>query len=79
MKFWIQASHEYSGLAEKAIKIILPFATSYLFDCGFSALIVIKTKYRNKLSVEHDLRLSLTTITPRLNKLCANIQAQISH
>ena len=38
MKFWIQASHEYPELSQNAFKILLPFATSYLCECGFSAL-----------------------------------------
>jgi len=79
MKFWIQASHKYPELSQKAVKIILPFATSYLCECGFSALVTIKTKYRSRLEVEDELRLSLSSITPRLDKLCSNVQAQGSH
>ena len=79
MKFWIQASHEYPELSQKAVKIMLPFATSYLCECGFSALVTIKTKYRSRLEVEDELRLSLSSITPRLDKLCSNVQAQGSH
>ena len=79
MKFWIQASHEYPELSEKAFKIILPFATSYLCECGFSALVTIKAKYRSRLEVEDELRLSLSSITPRLDKLCSNMQPQGSH
>lgn len=79
MKFWTQASHEYPELSQKAFKIILPFATSYLCECGFSALVTIKTKYRSRLEVEDELRLSLSSITPRLDKLCSTVQAQGSH
>uniref|UniRef100_A0A8C4RI43 Uncharacterized protein n=1 Tax=Erpetoichthys calabaricus TaxID=27687 RepID=A0A8C4RI43_ERPCA len=79
MKFWTQASHEYPELSQKAFKIILPFATSYLCECGFSALVTIKTKCRSRLEVEDELRLSLSSITPHLDKLCSNLQAQGSH
>lgn len=79
MKFWIQASHEYPELSQNAFKILLPFATSYLCECGFSALVTIKTKCRSRLEVEDELRLSLSSITPRLDKLCSNVQAQGSH
>uniref|UniRef100_A0A8C4TH09 HAT C-terminal dimerisation domain-containing protein n=1 Tax=Erpetoichthys calabaricus TaxID=27687 RepID=A0A8C4TH09_ERPCA len=79
MKFWTQASHEYPELSQKAFKIILSFATSYLCECGFSALVTIKTKCRSRLEVEDELRLSLSSITPRLDKLCSNLQAQGSH
>uniref|UniRef100_A0A8C4RMF6 Zinc finger BED domain-containing protein 5 n=1 Tax=Erpetoichthys calabaricus TaxID=27687 RepID=A0A8C4RMF6_ERPCA len=79
MKFWTQASHEYPELSQKAFKIILPFATSYLCECGFSALVTIKTKCRSRLEVEDELRLSLSSITPHLDRLCSNLQAQGSH
>jgi len=79
IKFWTQASHEYPELSQKALKTILPFATSYLCECGFSALVAIKTKHRSRLYVEDELRLSLSSITPRMDKLCSNVQAQGSN
>ena len=52
MKFWSQASREYPELSQKAFKIILTFATSYLCKYGFSARVSMKT---SRLEVEDEL------------------------
>ena len=62
---------EYPDLYDKALLILLPFATSYLCETGFSALTTIKSKHRARLSVEDDLHLSL-----RCDELCDETQAQ---
>ena len=40
---------------------------------------VLKTKHRNRLDVEHDLRLSLSKITPQFQKFVETKQAHSSH
>ena len=40
---------------------------------------ILKTKHRNRLEVEADLRLCLSTVSPRFQKLTDGKQAQISH
>ncbi|KAJ4939220.1 hypothetical protein JOQ06_028676 [Pogonophryne albipinna] len=71
---------EYASLATHAIKIILPFSTTYLCESGFSALVQLKTKQRNKLNIEHDLRVALSTITPDFETLVRNKKhPQLSH
>ena len=79
VNFWIEMKSEYPELFDKALRILLPFATSYLCETGFSALTTIKTKYRARLSVEDDLRLCLSRLLPRYDKLCDETQAQGSH
>jgi zinc finger BED domain-containing protein 5/7/8/9 len=79
VEFWIQMKSEYPDLFDKALRILLPFATSYLCESGFSALTTIKTKHRARLSVEDDLRLCLSRLSPRYDKLCDETQAQGSH
>jgi len=80
-KFWIQIRNEYPILSEKAIKKLLPFATTYLAETGFSALVGTKNKYRNRLEdVGATLRIALSkSIDARINKLVNECQQQISH
>lgn len=79
IEFWNGMKSEYPELYDKALHILLPFATSYLCESGFSALTAIKTKHRAKLNVEDDLRLCLSRLSPRYDKLCDETQAQGSH
>ena len=68
--FWCSTvMSEYPSLATRAVKILLPFSTTYLCECGFSALVQLKTKHRNRLDIEHDLRVALSTITPDFETL----------
>ena len=50
--FWIGLRSEYSALANHTVKTLMPFATTYLCESGFSALTSLKTKYRHRLCVE---------------------------
>jgi hypothetical protein len=58
---------------------LMPFSTTYLCETGFSVLVVLKSKYRNKLDVEPDLRLKLTSIQPNIKSLTLAMQHQPSH
>ncbi|XP_071053656.1 zinc finger MYM-type protein 6-like [Onthophagus taurus] len=78
-KFWVNTRNEYPSLYEKAMKMLLPFATTYLCETGFSAMTVIKNKFRNRLSVVSPLRLSLTNLEPTIEKLIEEEQQQSSH
>jgi hypothetical protein len=79
IQFWMNLSGEYEYLYYKAMQVLLPFVTSYLCETGFSALAAMKTKYRARLVVEKELRVALSTLPPRFDKLCANKQQQPSH
>jgi len=48
-EFWLSAYKSYSVIIAKAIKIIVPFASSLLCEYGFSALAEIKSKKRASL------------------------------
>ena len=60
--FWIGLRSRYPALANCTVKTLMPFATTYLCESGFSALTSMKTKYRHRLCVEKDLRLRLSPI-----------------
>ena len=77
--FWLSVADEYPLLFQKAIKMLLPFATTYLCETAFSVLTNMKTKYRSRLAVESDLRVCLTKIVPRIEKLCSEKQPHPSH
>ena len=77
--FWIQLRDEYPNIANKALIILLQFATSYLCEVGFSTLTNIKTKRRERLlSVDQEMRVSLSTIRPRIAEICKQSQGHIS-
>lgn len=84
-KFWTKAFTEehYKPLSSKAIKELVSFHSSYLCEQGFSQMIIVKNKKRNRLSgakVASCLRIALTkTVSPRFDRLQSNIQEQPSH
>jgi hypothetical protein len=51
-EFWMSEKDKYPLLSGKAQRILILFATSYLWEAGFSAVAVIKYKYRAKTNVE---------------------------
>jgi hypothetical protein len=77
--FWAKMSAVFPTVSEQALQIIVPFASTYLCEAGFSSLLVIKTKARNKLEVESDLRCSLSNTTPNIGDLVSTKQAHPSH
>ncbi|XP_062860404.1 protein FAM200B-like [Trichomycterus rosablanca] len=68
--FWCSdVMAEYPSLATLAVKTILPFSTTYLCESGFSTLVQLKSKQRNRLNTEQDLRVTLST-TQSYRELC---------
>ncbi|XP_008052733.1 zinc finger MYM-type protein 6 [Carlito syrichta] len=66
-QFWINTKSSYPELHEKAMKFLLPFSTVYLCDAAFSAL--TESKQRNLLVSGPALRLAVTSLIPRIEKL----------
>lgn len=65
--FWTAAMSCHQDLARIALKILVPFATSYLSELAFSQLVSIKTKERRKLeaaNLEAQIRLKVTSLEP---------------
>ncbi len=77
--FWIGVEKDYPLLGRRALAILLPFATSYLCEIGFSAVASIKTKYRSKLDIENELRVAVSQLHPRFERICSTKQAHPSH
>ncbi|KAL4104356.1 hypothetical protein QTP88_019657 [Uroleucon formosanum] len=79
-QFWIKVQNEYPSLAEEALKLLIPFSTTYLCENGFSTLITIKNKTRNRLEISSAMRISLTkSIKPRIDEIISHQQQQPSH
>ena len=53
--FWDYINKEYPDISKQAIKILLPFSTTYLYDSGFSRYTSTKTKYRSKLDTAEEV------------------------
>ena len=78
--FWISINKLYPAISLKAIKIILPFASSWFCEFGFSALTEIKCKKRERLlTIDAEMRVCLSTLEPRLDRICSQKQAHPSH
>ena len=67
--FWTGLRSEFIALSNRAVKTLMPFATMYLCESGFSAL-------PPRLRVGNDLRLRLSPRQPNTAELCASFQAQ---
>ena len=76
--FWIEACTEYSAILKTALRYLIPFATSYMCEAGFSAVAVIKTKYRSKLDVEREICVAVSNFAPRFEALCQSKRANVS-
>ena len=61
--------------------MFVAFTSSYLVENGFSAVITLLTRQRNRLeiSTKGDLRLLLTQLVPDIIKLAKSNQSQGSH
>uniref|UniRef100_A0A674J7L1 HAT C-terminal dimerisation domain-containing protein n=1 Tax=Terrapene triunguis TaxID=2587831 RepID=A0A674J7L1_9SAUR len=75
INFWLSLRNEYPLLAEKAAAVLLSFSTTYLCEKAFSSYAHLKTKYRNRLHAEPDLRLYLSPKVPDFKELCRAKQA----
>ena len=79
-EFWLSQIEAFRNLSRIALNLLLPFSTTYLCEQGFSTLMHMKTKERNRLkSVDNQMRVCLSGIVPRFELLVENHQMQESH
>ena len=78
-EFWLASASEYPTISSHAIKQLLLFPTTYLCELAFSTLVYMKSNRRSRLSVEQDLRVALSSVPPRIKKICEQRQAHVSH
>ena len=79
IEFWCSMLQEYPELAKRALEALIPFPTTYLCEGAMSALVNIKTAYRNLHRVANDMRIALSNIKPRIEELVSKSQEQRSH
>ncbi|CAM4384752.1 unnamed protein product [Lepidochelys kempii] len=79
INFWLSLRNECPLLAEIAAAVLLPFSTTYLCEKAFSSYAHLKTKYRNRLDAEPDLKLYLSPVVPDFQELCRAKQVHPSH
>nr|XP_039257154.1 protein ZBED8-like [Styela clava] len=77
--FWAKYVRIYKRVGSVAIRTLLPFSSTYLCESGFSTLVNIKTKQRNKLQCESDMRCALSATVPRIKLLVSQKQIHPSH
>ncbi|TWW77928.1 SCAN domain-containing protein 3 [Takifugu flavidus] len=58
-------------IATTALKTLVPLPTWYLWEAGFSAVTAPKTKLRSRLDPSSTLRVSLSPMSPRWDRLRA--------
>ena len=72
---------KYPNITTLARELLIHFPSSYLAECGFSAVADLLHAKRNRLEITKrgDLRLKLTKLSPRIKDICRMRQAQGSH
>ena len=75
--FWLNATSLFPELSDMAVSML--FSTTYLCQAGFSALTAMKTKYRNGLCTDYNMRLCLACFKLCIDLLISNMQAHPSH
>jgi len=80
-EFWLSTKSEYPELGKEAVNCFVHFSTTYMCELGFSAMIIVKNKKRERLlSLDAEMRVCLSHIRPRIiDLLCKNKQVQVSH
>ena len=78
-EFWVKMQRCCPRLGIHALNILVPFSSFYLCECGFSALLTMKSKIWNQLDVKSDIHFALSTTSPDIEKLIAKKQGQPSH
>ena len=69
----------YPVLVKMALKVLMPFATTYECEAAFSMLLHINTKYLKRLDIKIDTRVALSKTHPQIDKLIAAKQVHPFH
>lgn len=79
-EFWCKKAMGYPNIRQTALRFLMVFSTTYLCEQGFSSLLSIKNKQRNRLNPSDDMRLALSnSIVPRISQLVKEARPNKSH
>ena len=78
--FWLIMGSTYPTFARNAVRQLLIFSSAWECEQGFSALIAIKSKSRNRLTEpRHDFKCAVSKVAPRIDQLVQKKQLHLSH
>ena len=78
-QFWCGVMQSYPRICDIGLRRLIPFPTTYLCESAFSTMLTIKSKARNRLQLEPDIRCCLSSTQSRIARLVAEKQFQQSH
>ncbi|XP_005376317.1 PREDICTED: protein ZBED8 [Chinchilla lanigera] len=67
--FWCAQLTVFPNLAKIALEILMPFATTYLCELGFSSLLHFKAKSRSCFNMRDDIRVAISKKVPRFSEI----------
>ena len=67
--FWLSLHNSYPVLSKKSSVMFVQFSTTYLCEAGFSDLLNIKTKSRNRLDARNNIRMAQSKTEPNMKGL----------
>ena len=59
--------------------VLIPLLTTYYCESGFSTMLYIKNKYRNRLQLEDDLRVAFSKIEPLFEQILSTKRQHVSY
>lgn len=77
--FWLNIRGDFPILSERALVQLVQAPSTYRCEAGFSAMVAVKTKARNRLQIGDDVRCCLSSVEPRFHRIMAGKQCQPSH
>ena len=78
-EFWCSLTQAYPLPVKRAMVALIPFATTYFWDSGFSDLFAIKTKQQNMLVATDDMPDALSKTIPQFRIFVQNKHHQPLH
>jgi hypothetical protein len=78
-EFWIYIKKRTLGTLKTSHRGDTTFWNDISVKKTFSAMTAIKSQYRNRLQLESDLLVAVSTIQPKMSHLVSNMQSHPSH